>query len=71
MRLLHLALAALALTAVASAQPAVSAHQNYVGFDANDYPGDALLPALHKQFAFTGYWLTNPPRTNSILAWQA
>lgn len=39
-------------------QPAT---RNYVGFDANEYPGDALLPALRKQFAFTGYWLTNPP----------
>ena len=33
----------------------------YVGFDRNEYPGDAALPALHKQFAFTGYWLNNPP----------
>ena len=64
MRLLHIALAALAITAAAAQQPA-SAHENYAGFDANEYPGDALLPALHKQFAFTGYWLTNPPRTNS------
>jgi hypothetical protein len=39
--------------------------RNYVGFDANQYPGDALLPALRKQFSFTGYWLTNPPSTNS------
>lgn len=67
MRLLYLALSALVLTAVASAQQAASApsHPNYVGFDANEYPGDALLPALRKQFAFTGYWLTNPPGTNS------
>jgi len=35
--------------------------QNYLGFDANEYPGDDLLPALRKQFAFTGYWLNNPP----------
>jgi hypothetical protein len=33
----------------------------YVGFDRNEYPGDAALPALHKQFAFIGYWLNNPP----------
>jgi hypothetical protein len=33
----------------------------YAGFDANEYPGDALLPALRRQFAFTGYWLNNPP----------
>ncbi|MGA1982046.1 MAG: glycoside hydrolase domain-containing protein [Acidobacteriaceae bacterium] len=67
MRLLPLALSALALPAIACAQqaPPAPAPQNYVGFDANDYPGDAQLPALRKQFAFTGYWLTNPPRTNS------
>lgn len=35
----------------------------YLGFDRNDYPGDAALPELRKHFAFTGYWLTNPPRT--------
>ena len=33
----------------------------YVGFDRNDYPGDALLPALRRHFAFAGYWLTDPP----------
>lgn len=32
-----------------------------IGFDSNDYPGDAALPALRKHFAFAGYWLTNPP----------
>lgn len=35
--------------------------QSHVGFDSNDYPGDAALPALRKHFAFVGYWLTNPP----------
>lgn len=35
--------------------------RTYAGFDANEYPGDALLPALRKQFAFAGYWLNNPP----------
>jgi hypothetical protein len=33
----------------------------YVGFDRNEYPGDAALPALRKQFSFVGYWLTIPP----------
>jgi hypothetical protein len=33
----------------------------YLGFDRNDYPGDANLPALRSSFAFTGYWLNNPP----------
>jgi hypothetical protein len=71
MRLLLRALPVLALTAIACAQPAppaadpASGQQNYVGFDANDYPGDAQLPALRKQFAFTGYWLTNPPLANT------
>jgi Rv2525c-like, glycoside hydrolase-like domain len=35
----------------------------YLGFDANEYPGDALLPRLRQTFAFTGYWLNNPPGT--------
>ena len=34
---------------------------SYVGFDRNDYPGDANLPALKRTFAFTGYWLNLPP----------
>jgi hypothetical protein len=33
----------------------------FVGFDRNEYPGDAALPALRKHFSFVGYWLTNPP----------
>ncbi|HEV2620432.1 MAG TPA: glycoside hydrolase domain-containing protein [Acidobacteriaceae bacterium] len=54
----------------AFAQPPATAHQptqprSYLGFDSNDYPGDALLPALRKQFSFTGYWLTNPPATHA------
>lgn len=35
----------------------------YLGFDANDYPGDAALPQLRKTFAFAGYWLNHPPNT--------
>jgi Domain of unknown function (DUF1906) len=62
-----LTIAALAFTAMTPAQQsgpasaAPPASRNYVGFDANSYPGDDLLPALSKQFAFTGFWLTNPP----------
>jgi hypothetical protein len=37
------------------------AQQSYLGFDRNDYPGDALLPALHKHFRYTSYWLNDPP----------
>jgi len=41
--------------------------QSYLGFDRNDYPGDANLEALRQTFAFAGYWLNNPPgeRTNT------
>ncbi|MFZ3334133.1 MAG: glycoside hydrolase domain-containing protein [Candidatus Acidiferrales bacterium] len=35
--------------------------RTYLGFDANDYPGDAALPALRKTFTFAGYWLNAPP----------
>jgi hypothetical protein len=35
--------------------------RSYFGFDKDRYPGDDLLRALHKTFAFTGYWLNNPP----------
>jgi hypothetical protein len=34
---------------------------SHLGFDLNDYPGDDALPALRQHFAFTGYWLNNPP----------
>jgi hypothetical protein len=33
----------------------------HLGFDRNLYPGDATLPSLRQHFAFTGYWLNNPP----------
>ncbi len=49
--------------------PAPAGHSRqsaaYLGFDRNDYPGDANLPALRKSFAFTGYWLSNPPGATS------
>ncbi len=38
--------------------------RNYLGMDRNDYPGDAAMIALRKTFAFTGYWLNNPPGEN-------
>jgi hypothetical protein len=37
----------------------------YLGFDRNDYPGDESLAALRQTFHFTGYWLNNPPGSNS------
>jgi hypothetical protein len=47
-------------------RPELTEHA-YLGFDRNDYPGDAAMAQLRKQFAFTGYWLTPPPeeKTNS------
>jgi len=40
---------------------------SFVGFDRNEYPGDAALPVLRKSFAFANYWLSAPPgeKTNS------
>lgn len=35
--------------------------RGYLGFDRNDYPGDAAMRELRKEFSFTGYWLTPPP----------
>src|SRR6202789_473512 len=35
--------------------------RTYLGFDVNDYPGDAALPALRHTFEFAGYWLNVPP----------
>ncbi|HZZ16673.1 MAG TPA: glycoside hydrolase domain-containing protein, partial [Candidatus Sulfotelmatobacter sp.] len=39
----------------------LSAQTTYLGFDRNDYPGDANLKALHQTFSYSGYWLNNPP----------
>ena len=49
-----------ALLALLSLQAAL-AQQQFTGFDRNDYPGDAALPALSQSFRYTGYWLNNPP----------
>jgi Domain of unknown function (DUF1906) len=69
----HLALLVLALLAATAQQLHPAAAQSsptpansrpattYLGFDRNDYPGDAALPALRKHFSFVGYWITNPP----------
>ena len=50
----------LATALLASAQPTT-----YLGFDRNDYPGDASLATLRRTFAYTGYWLNNPPGASS------
>ena len=45
------------------AATAANGQRRYAGFDRNVYPGTAALHDLHKSFAFTGYWLNNPPGT--------
>lgn len=41
--------------------PAQIGGPTYLGFDRNDYPGDANLKTLRQTFSYTGYWLNNPP----------
>jgi hypothetical protein len=41
----------------------------YLGFDRNQYPGDATLDSLRKAFSFAGFWLNNPPGEKSN-TWQ-
>jgi hypothetical protein len=57
----------------AKAQISQDAPQPYLGFDANDYPGDAALPDLRRTFTFSGYWLNVPPgaKTNPWLGKRA
>lgn len=47
--------------------------QTYLGFDANDYPGDDALLGLRRTFTFSGYWLNAPPgaKTNSWIGKRA
>jgi hypothetical protein len=37
----------------------------YLGFDRNQYPGDANLKTLRQTFSYTGYWLNRPPGMSS------
>jgi hypothetical protein len=37
----------------------------YLGFDRNEYPGDANLKTLRQTFSYAGYWLNNPPGESS------
>jgi hypothetical protein len=50
----------------AEAQSIASANvSSYLGFDSNNYPGDANLKLLHQTFSYTGYWLNSPPGEKS------
>jgi Domain of unknown function (DUF1906) len=44
-----------------SATSFAPAQSCYLGFDRNDYPGDAALPGLRHTFRYAGYWLNTPP----------
>jgi glycoside hydrolase-like protein len=50
---------------IAQTQSTALPARSYLGFDSNEYPGDASLAELRKSFAFSGYWLTPPPDTNT------
>jgi len=56
----------LAITSLISFSAAQNA-TSYLGFDRNEYPGDATLRTLRQTFYYTGYWLNNPPgeKTNT------
>ena len=47
--------------------PAERAAPGYIGFDRNEYPGDANLRILRQTFSYSGYWLNNPPGAKSNL----
>lgn len=53
--------------AAAAVGPQTGGGGVYSGFDRNDYPGDGVMASMHNRFAFTGYWVTDPPgeTTNS------
>jgi hypothetical protein len=58
---LSVAAVALCATLLFNVEVQAQTQGAYLGFDRNDYPGDANLRALRQTFAFAGYWLNNPP----------
>lgn len=58
-------LALMPLAGVSSVPAQGVAQESYVGYDRNEYPGDANLAALRKNFSFSSYWLNNPPSAQS------
>jgi hypothetical protein len=49
------------LVAASRSNTEASATTSFLGFDANDYPGDDALPVLRKTFSFTSFWLGAAP----------
>ena len=60
-RLLLLAAFSLLLSTQSSGQRGAS----YLGFDRNEYPGDQNLKDLRSEFSYSGFWLNNPPGTQT------
>ena len=60
-RRLILAAFLLSIFLLAPLRAQAQATRAYLGFDSNEYLGDASLAELHKTFAFAGYWLNAPP----------
>lgn len=58
-------LAALLSLLLFSSAAAFSQTSTYLGFDRNEYPGDASLKTLRQTFLYAGYWLNNPPGASS------
>ena len=50
-----------AVLLIGLAQPQTKLPSSYLGFDRNNYPGDAAMGELRTTFSFTGYWLNAPP----------
>ncbi len=65
-RLTFVLIIALSLNMAPQSTPATSASA-YLGFDRNDYPGDANLKLLRQTFSYAGFWLNQPPgeKTNT------
>lgn len=49
------------LVCAVSAGAAQPCRSPYLGFDRNDYPGDAALATLRQTFCYSSYWLNPPP----------
>ena len=59
-RLTAVLIIALSLNMTPQSAPSVPA-SDYLGFDRNDYPGDANLKLLRQTFSYAGFWLNQPP----------
>jgi len=56
---------AICFARIDSQPPKPADGHSFLGFDRNEYPGDAALPLLHKSFSFASYWLSPPPGEKS------